>query len=281
MDGWQRVVTGDGSITLAHPVHGEACHPREGAWTQARERYAAGCRLGERALELRAAGATCLRLLDVGTGLGFNIAAALEALEGSGVALDVTTLEHDPAVIVAALELGPQPLVELERWHAPVRVALAQALGQGVEQGVEHAVSLEPGSLRLHLADARTVLDELDPVPCFDAVFLDPFSPRIDPPLWEQDCLSRIARRMAPGSLLSTYSAAVRVRAGLAAAGLRVGRGARVQSKAMGTLASPDRELEPFDARAPRQGGSAPPGSVPAGESRFPVRERTSPDPMI
>jgi hypothetical protein len=80
-----------------------------------------------------------------------------------------------------------------------------------------------------------------------------PFSPGVDPPLWERDCLAAIARHMAPASLLSTYSAAVRVRAGLLAAGLRIGPGARVQRKAQGTLASPDRDLAPFDARTLRR----------------------------
>jgi chorismate dehydratase len=247
--GWERVVTGDGSITLAHPVHGETCHSREGAWTQARERYALGCRVRERALELRTEGRASLALLDVGTGLGLNIAAALEAVDRTGAALDVTSLEIDRGVIEGALEIGPQPVPELEQVHAPVRDALRRAL----DRGPGATVPLAGGSLRLFLGEGRAVLDALDPHARFDAVFLDPFSPRVDPPLWEPDCLAAIAARMASGSVLSTYSAAVRVRTGLLAAGLRVGPGARVQKKAMGTLASPDRDLAPFDARTRRR----------------------------
>jgi tRNA U34 5-methylaminomethyl-2-thiouridine-forming methyltransferase MnmC len=87
----------------------------------------------------------------------------------------------------------------------------------------------------------------------FDAVFLDPFSPRVEKDLWSFEFLSGIARRMAPGSLLSTYSASLSVRAALAASGLLVGPGARVGTKATGTLASPDVELRPFDARTWRR----------------------------
>jgi tRNA U34 5-methylaminomethyl-2-thiouridine-forming methyltransferase MnmC len=58
---------------------------------------------------------------------------------------------------------------------------------------------------------------------------------------------------MAPGGLLSSYSAALPVRAGLAAAGLRVGVGARVGTKSSGTLASPDRTLAPLPPRLERR----------------------------
>jgi tRNA U34 5-methylaminomethyl-2-thiouridine-forming methyltransferase MnmC len=249
---WTAVATGDGSITLAHPQHGETCHSRAGAWTQARERYASACRIRARAIELRAAGETHLHLLDIGTGLGLNIAAALEAVEGTGVALDVTSLEIDPSVIEAALAIGTQPLADLERVHAPVRSALARALVQ-LDCAVELGVDRGGGRLRLHLGDGRVLLGVLDPDRRFDAVFLDPFSPRVDPSLWEPACLAAVARRMAPGSRLSTYSAAVRVRAGLLAAGLHVGPGARVQDKAQGTLAGPDPLPVVFDARTQRR----------------------------
>jgi hypothetical protein len=58
---------------------------------------------------------------------------------------------------------------------------------------------------------------------------------------------------MAPGSILSTYSASIGVRAGLLAAGLRVGPGARVGTKSSGTLASPDEDPGDFDARTQRR----------------------------
>jgi tRNA U34 5-methylaminomethyl-2-thiouridine-forming methyltransferase MnmC len=246
---WTALTTGDGSITLAHPAHGETCHSRAGAWTQARERYARPCRIHERALELHGAGRSHLRLLDVGTGLGLNIAAALEAVEDVDIGLDITSLEVDPLVIAGAIAIGAQPLTELERFHAPVRAALERAL----EPSSKGLVDLGRHRLRLVSGDGRDSLAALDPHACFDAVFLDPFSPRVDPDLWEPCALRAIAVRMAPHSVLSTYSAAVRVRAGLRAAGLHVGPGPRVQEKAQGTLASPDPLTSTFDARTQRR----------------------------
>jgi tRNA U34 5-methylaminomethyl-2-thiouridine-forming methyltransferase MnmC len=267
---WTRVVTGDGSITLAHPRHDETCHSRAGAWTQARERYARACRLRERARELGERGSTRFRLLDVGTGLGLNIAAAVEAVEPTGIALEVTSLEIDASVIEAAIAIGPQPILDLERIHAGVRAALARALDLAKSGAVTNDsvsnVAVTHGAvtngaadlgehhrLHLHLGDARTTLASLDPTPGFDAVFLDPFSPGVDPNLWEPDTLRAIARLMAPHSLLSTYSAAVRVRVGLRAAGLHVGPGPRVQEKAQGTLAGPNPLAVAFDARTQRR----------------------------
>ena len=246
---WTRVVTGDGSTTLAHPAHGQTCHSKAGAWTESRERYAQACRVRTHALELAARGATLFRVLDVGTGLGLNLAAALEALDGTTLALTAVSLELDRAVIEATLALGASPLADLERWHAPVRVALAQALS--VPSGTP--VELQGGSLQLHLDDGRAIIPVLDPALRFDAVFLDPFSPAVDPALWEAEFLAHVARRMAPGSMLSTYTVSLGVRAALAGAGLNVGRGAQVMTKAAGTLASPDRELEPLDAKTLRR----------------------------
>lgn len=241
---WIERLTADGSSTLAHGQHGETYHSLAGAWTQARERYAAECGLRERGLELARDGVRTLRLLDVGTGLGFNLAAALEALAGTGVELDATSLERD-AELLAHAASAPREPADLERWHAPVRTALIAALACDGAR----AVPLGDGSLRLALGDARASLAALPADAGFDAVFLDPFSPRVEPDLWSREFLAAVARRMAPGSRLSTYSAATEVRAGLLAAGLRIGRGARVGEKREGTLASVDRELPSIEAR--------------------------------
>ncbi|HVS11560.1 MAG TPA: MnmC family methyltransferase [Planctomycetota bacterium] len=248
---WRPVLTGDGSWTLRHPLHGEACHSRAGAWRQARERYAAPCRLPE-----LASSAAQVRLLDVGTGLGLNLAAALEALHRtprSGARLAATTLELEADVLRAALRLPPGP-AEQERWHAPVRRALERALAPGASgEPVPLGEGGALGTLRLVLGDARSSLPRLAPEPPFDAVFLDPFSPRRDPALWEEAFLAEVARRMAPQAVLSTYSSAFAVRLALLRSGLRVGLGPRVATKGSGTLASRAGSLPELDPRTRRR----------------------------
>lgn len=250
---WRPEETEDGSWTLVHGEHGEACHSRSGAWLEAWERYALGCRLPE-----RARGARRLALLDVGTGLGFNLAAALKALEGSGCELDVVSLELDRTVVEATLELfrdGPAREASERPWepyHGQVRRALGAALSVGPAE--DESVALGPnGRLRLVWGDGCRTLAELHESWRFDTVFLDPFSPPNEPGLWRGDFLGEIARRMTPGAWLATYSASFRVRELLGRAGLRVGLGARVGAKAQGTLASPDREPPALPERTQRR----------------------------
>jgi tRNA U34 5-methylaminomethyl-2-thiouridine-forming methyltransferase MnmC len=242
--GWRAVRTADGSWTLAHPGHGETCHSIHGAWTQARERYAIPCRLRELARER-----SVVRLLDVGTGLGLNIAAALEALDGSGAQLEAVTLERDLDVLaIACAQLAQPP--EVERWLGPVRAALALAIANPGRATVPLG---ERSSLALAAGDAAAVLPALSRREPFDAVFLDPFSRRREDALWTDAFARALAARMAPHAVLSTYSASLAVRAALARAGLRVGAGPRVGAKAEGTLASLRADLPPLGARSLRK----------------------------
>ena len=248
---WTPRQTEDGSWTLVHSGHREACHSRSGAWLEARERYAQACRLAERSDEAE------LRLLDVGCGLGWNLTAALEALAGGRARLHVASFESDEGVLRAALELFARAEVRRGPWGPwldVVRRALELALEAPKARREEQGVALgERGVLRLILGDARTRIARVDGEAPWDAVFLDPFSPRTAPDLWEPAFLASVAARMGPGSWLSTYSATFPVRLALAKAGLRVGRGPRVGAKAEGTLASPDLDPPPLAPKVARR----------------------------
>jgi tRNA U34 5-methylaminomethyl-2-thiouridine-forming methyltransferase MnmC len=71
---------------------------------------------------------------------------------------------------------------------------------------------LDAGSSASRPGDARATLADIPAEPCFDAVFLDPFSPRLSPELFGAGFLAEVARRMQPEALLATFSAATRVR---------------------------------------------------------------------
>ncbi len=144
--------------------------------------------------------------------------------------------------------LGPATDAPGAAWHALAIDAMEGALADPVGS----AALGERGTLRLWVGDARQTLAVL-PQARYDAVFLDPFSPRVEPDSWEPEFLAALARSMAPGGMLSTYSAATRVRAGLSAAGLAVGPGRRVGAKAEGTLASKDGVVPPFAPRVERR----------------------------
>ena len=237
---WRTLETEDGSCTLQRTADAVTCHSTAGAWRQARERYARACRIAELGAERGS-----VALLDIGTGLGLNLAAALEALEASAAPLEAVSFERDVELLAHALEVRQPP--ECERWACLAREALRAALQRPGER-----VAAPWGGLRLELGDARTAVRSWR-TGAFDAVFLDPFAPSIEPQLWSEEFLADLAAAMAPHAVLSTYSASVAVRAGLAAAGLRVGQGPRVGRKAQGSLASFTAPLPPLHPRLARK----------------------------
>jgi tRNA U34 5-methylaminomethyl-2-thiouridine-forming methyltransferase MnmC len=216
---------------------------------QARLRYARPCGLDTHV-------GPQLRLLDIGTGLGLNLAAALEAVHGRGVRLEIDSFEADPCVIAHALALYELPDMARgpwEPWHAPLRGALREGCASPGSRVPILGPDGVPHTLTLHLMDARRALERVPREHTFDAVFLDPFSPRRGPELWEERFLGALAARLAPEGWLSTYSAAFRMRLALVRAGLRVGRGPRVGAKGEGTLASPCGTPPPLDGRVARR----------------------------
>lgn len=245
-DEWTVVRTEDGSATLRSRLFGEACHDVRGAWTESCERYA---RPGE--VEAVARGRGVVRLLDVGTGLGWNLAAGLSAARAGGGVLHAVGLEQDPAVVARALELfeagtlGPE---EARLAYAPVAAALRTALTSDGSP-----VPLADGSLRLLLGDAAETVRGLPLEETFDVVFFDPFSRQRDPASWAPDFVREVAARMAEGARLTTYSASLAFRVELARSGLLVGRGPHVAGKAQGTVAARGGRVDPLDARTARR----------------------------
>ena len=240
---WQPHRTDDGSLTLRCPRTGALAHSEAGAWSEAWGRYAEATRLPDRA---RAGGK--IRLLDVGTGLGWNLAAALWATRGTSARLEVLSLELDGEVVRQALSHHAADNLGQVEPYGPAAGLLTAAL----EQPGERVEDADGHGLTLLLGDGRETLPAA-PEQAFDLVFLDPFAPAQDPPLWEAPFLAEVARRMGPGALLSTYTASLAVRTNLAAAGLRVGQGPRLLGKAEGTLASPDLVLPELSERTARK----------------------------
>ena len=71
-----------------------------------------------------------------------------------------------------------------------------------------------------------------------DVLCFDPFSPDANPELWSVGALRRFREVLAPGGLLSTYSASTRTRVTLLLAGFWVGAGAPAAVKKETTVAS-------------------------------------------
>jgi tRNA U34 5-methylaminomethyl-2-thiouridine-forming methyltransferase MnmC len=216
--------TGDGSYTFYSPEFQEAFHSSFGAKQEAEVRYIEPCLIKQ----LAAKQAT-IRLLDICYGLGYNSAAALEA---------IWSINPECRVELIALEISadvPYQAVEqnlLALWQAPIPELLAQLENKSLVQA-EFLVA------ELLLGDARqTIQSVLKKAWQADAIFLDPFSPPKCPQLWTVEFLGLVANCLAPTGRLATYSCSAAVRTALLINNLTISSVNGLGRKSPGTLAS-------------------------------------------
>jgi tRNA U34 5-methylaminomethyl-2-thiouridine-forming methyltransferase MnmC len=216
-------LTDDGSFTFFSSAFGEAFHSHFGAKQEAEGKFVLPTHLCVRAQQ------PSLVLLDICYGLGYNTAAALEAIWHVNPACQVRWigLELNPDVPKAAIAQG-----FLELWPAslqPILLGLA-------EHGQYHSSALQA---QLWLGDARQTIQALVKQDFrADAIFLDPFSPPHCPQLWTVEFLREVSLCLVPTGRLATYSCAASVRTALQLAGLCMGSTPPVGRRSPGTVAS-------------------------------------------
>ena len=89
--------------------------------------------------------------------------------------------------------------------------------------------------LRIIIGDAGETIKNLNQK--FDAVFLDPFSPKKCPELWTEKFFKDIRKLMKQNSVLTTYSCAKIIRNNLVNAGFNVKDGPSIGRRAPSTIA--------------------------------------------
>jgi tRNA U34 5-methylaminomethyl-2-thiouridine-forming methyltransferase MnmC len=205
---WTPQPTNDGSFTFFSEQFGEAFHSYQGAREEAIAKFVHTTDL------IQVAHQGTVRLLDVCYGLGYNTAAALEAIWAvqPECFVEVVGLELDETVPRAAIA---PPLINA--WSPAVQAVLrAIALG--------HACITPRLNARLQIGDARQTIQSL----CesgfqADAIFFDPFSPRHCPQLWTVEFFALVVRCLAPSGKLATYSRSAAVRSSMQQVGLCIG----------------------------------------------------------
>ncbi|MBU0535761.1 MAG: hypothetical protein KKE20_02260 [Nanoarchaeota archaeon] len=215
----KKVLTKDNSVTFHNKEFDEHYHSLTGAKEEAVKKYAEPCRIAELA---KSQGE--INILDVCFGLGYNSAAALDA-----------ALQSNPDCIIRiiALENDQEILDQAKNLEVSFRnYELIKAIAE------KHKAEKRNISLELLFGDAQEKIKEIDSDEIlFDAVFLDPFSPKKCPVLWTEEFFKDISGLMKKGAILATYSCARSVRENLKAAGLEVKDGPIVGRWAPGTLA--------------------------------------------
>ena len=213
----KKVLTEDGSHTRFHPHYQEHYHSLSGARNEAIHRFIVPCRIIERA---KAEGV--VRILEVGFGLGVNVAVTLE---------EIRRQVPEAHCEWVSLEKELLPIADLqEHWgEGKISEELSQVVSNLSLNG-------EFWSGRILIGDARDSVRGLKGP--FDAIYLDPFSPARNPEMWSVEVMRALWEVSEEGGILSTYSSAAKVRLALMAAGWEIGLGPRVGRKSSGTVAS-------------------------------------------
>ena len=216
--------TADGSYTFFSTEFQETFHSSFGAKQEAEVRYIEPCQIKQLASQQ-----SKIRILDICYGLGYNSAAALDA---------IWQIAPECQVELYALELDaniPQQAVKqdlLKLWQPSVALVLG-------ELATTFQVDRYPLSARLLMGDARQTIKSLVNLGWqADAIFLDPFSPPKCPQLWTVEFITLVSQCLSPAGILSTYSASAAARTALLDTGLKLGSIVGAGRKSPGTMAS-------------------------------------------
>jgi tRNA U34 5-methylaminomethyl-2-thiouridine-forming methyltransferase MnmC len=217
-------LTEDGSYTFFSSEFQETFHSSFGAKQEAEVRYIEPCKIKELSTQQ-----STIRILDVCYGLGYNSAAALEAIWSVNPQCQVELIALEIAVEV------PRQAIQynlLAQWQLPIPNLLAQLSSK-------FQVSQDLLSAKLLLNDARQAVQSLVAQNWqANAIFLDPFSPPKCPQLWTVEFISWLSKCLTPKGRLATYSSSAAVRSALLSAGLKIGSITGAGRKSPGTVAA-------------------------------------------
>jgi len=176
-------------------------------------------------------GRQAFTILETGFGLGLNFLttwAAWEADPQRCGTLHFVSIEAYPAAAVDILRnaqsIGQQGGESCaDALHARIAALVHElaAAWDGLKPGLNHLVFARGAvQLTLVVADIKPALQSLR---CeADAVFLDGFSPSVNPDMWSRSTLQAVAAHVHPGSTLATYTVARAVRDALQELGFTV-----------------------------------------------------------
>lgn len=202
----KKIITGDRSLTFHNKEYDECYHSVSGAIEEAFEKFAKPCKLKDG-----------MKVLDICFGIGYNSLAAISSAD-----VGIVALESDAEILSRIDEIKVDE--KLQKDYNKIKKAAKK---------LEY--SDDKISIGIILGDARETIKKVNGK--FDAVFLDPFSPKKCPVLWTEEFFSEIAKRMKKGAVLATYSCAAKVRENLKSAGFNVTDGPCVGRKSPSTIA--------------------------------------------
>ena len=214
---YKQIITGDTSITLYNEQYQEHYHTITGAVEEAFEKFAIPC-LKDKIKQKK------ISILDVCFGIGYNSLAAIHYIRKNNpnCRIALVGLENDKNVL-----LQTEKIIILDFLKTDYDIIRQLAAKKSYKD--------KNLSAKLLIGDARKTIKNIKKR--FDAVFLDPFSPKKCPELWTEKFFKDIHALMKKDAVLATYSCAGVVRKNLKKAGFKVEDGPVVGRRSPGTLA--------------------------------------------
>lgn len=203
--------TEDGFDTLFSERYNQTYHSIHGAAVEAEHVFFRGA-----GVEARCKDRLPTRILEIGFGTGLNFLLTAQRTRASRVPIHYTGLEQDvlSAESFASLNHAAKiPGSDLCAW----RSTLPYPTPPGT-----YTYNFSPQCV-LELVVGDAAIGSI-PGPCYHAVYLDAFSPEVNPELWTPVFLARLFALTCPGGRLATYSAKGIIRRRLAACGYGVER---------------------------------------------------------
>ncbi|HYX05403.1 MAG TPA: tRNA (5-methylaminomethyl-2-thiouridine)(34)-methyltransferase MnmD [Bacteroidales bacterium] len=194
--------TQDGSHTLYIPSLDEHYHSTHGSVQESQHVF---IRAGFNAIQQ-----SSVDILEVGLGTGLNALLTMSEAE-----------KHKKKVFYYGIEKYPLPSEILEKLN------YKKILKNGDDFNKIHACPWETeAAIYPWFSLYKTRADLLDAVlpDLFDLIYYDAFSPGVQPSLWEEPVLQKMAHVLRPGGVFITYCARGAVRRALVESGLKVER---------------------------------------------------------
>jgi len=218
----KQVVTKDDSITFYNEEFKEHYHSQSGAAEEAVKKFVEPTNIKELAKTGE------VKILDICFGLGYNSAAAIDAIftVNKDCKIEIIGLENDEEIF----EVIKTITTPFTSYHLILKLAHNELLDL-IEENIH--IGIMGGDAK----DSVNALGKNEKViGTFDLVFLDPFSPKVCPELWTTEFFIAIKKLMKKGAYLTTYSCASSVRKNLTEAGFTVKDGPIVGRRSPSTI---------------------------------------------
>ncbi len=233
------VKTEDGSLTFFSEKFKEPYHSvTAGAFREAVEKFCVPAKVSEKVRERGR-----FNLFDFCFGLGYNTVAFLDTVfkENFQAKVRIVGIERDVKVIENSLKI---PWHRFEKWKWFLKEILKN---RRVEGDFLTLNCFTPQiSAKIFIGEARKFLKHFyrQYLRFADAIFHDPFSPKVNPELWTYEVFLLEREICKEDGIFVTYSTSSAVRKALIMAGFGVKNGIVLGRKTPSTIASPAFETE-------------------------------------